>query len=59
MMIDCLLYYNMYIALYKHKRKYYYYIMEEIQHKMNNTDKIYLIGISTVIIYILFKTASK
>jgi hypothetical protein len=33
--------------------------MEEIQHKMNNTDKIYLIGISTVIIYILFKTASK
>ena len=33
--------------------------MEELQYKMNNTDKIYLIGLSTVIVYILFKTASK
>ena len=59
MLFDYLLYHNKYIALYKHKRKYYYYIMEEINYKMSNNDKLYLIGVSTILIYILFKTASK
>jgi hypothetical protein len=33
--------------------------MEEIQYKMSNNDKFYLIGVSTLIVYILFRTSLK
>ena len=33
--------------------------MEEIQYKMSINDKFYLIGVSTLVIYILIKTSLK
>jgi len=48
----------MYKALYKHKRKYYYYIMEQ-KYDMTNADKVYLISCAVLFVGMLFMAGGK